>query len=78
MAKKTRLSRPEIEIITKNYTTLCAEVHGYAYAAGSNESLLTSALAELSTKEQAFLLRVVAEITQKLADRKAAGVIACQ
>ena len=76
MAKSTRLSRPEIEKITKNYVALCAEVHGYAYAAGSAESLLTTALDELTAANQAFLLRVVAEITQKLAERKAAGVIA--
>ena len=76
MAKSTRLSRPEIEQITKNYIALSAEVHGYAYAAGSAESLLTTALCELTAKEQSFLLSVVANITQKLAERKAAGVTA--
>ena len=78
MAKTTKLSSTQIQELCKNYTNLCAEVHGYDYAAGTLESLLSTALSELKSADQAFLLRVVAGMTQTLTERKAAGVTACQ
>lgn len=64
----------EVQEIVKNYTTLATEVHGYGYAAGSLESLFTTALNDLKPADQAFLLRVVANMTQTLVERKAEGV----
>lgn len=71
-----RLNRDECKAIIDQYTNLAIEVHGYAYAAGSLQSMLTDAIAELKLADQSFAINVVAGIAQKMAERKAAGVTA--